>query len=374
MTQKTIIQATMYCALFFSCLVLLTNYCTEAQAGGGNCTWVTVGGMKSHQPGTSWCPAGSFLSQLDLDSDNRMDPHDSPIVGQAKCCRIADNIPAGWKDCGWVPVGAQSSHQRGPAWCPEGSFLTQLDLDGDKRYSGYDTPYVGQAMCCKPSGNKVSGWSSSTWVNVGGTKSHQPNQAWCPDGSYLTRLDLDGDKRYSEHDAPVIGAALCSTPRTAAVMPQAVPMVTMPTVGVMGTIQAVTPPPQPNLPAVDLKIISLAICPPPEAVNGAKIILHTFRSYRVEATIDRAGAGQLPDFIVRTECVRNGSHFMLGEARVGAAPGSGSKLYAGYDIFPSSGGLGDCLLRTIVDADNTVMESDESAAGNVWERQALIAR
>ena len=52
----------------------------------GSCEWVSVG-RGSHQAQT-WCPDGSFLVGLDLDQDGALSAHDSPVVGQARCCRF----------------------------------------------------------------------------------------------------------------------------------------------------------------------------------------------------------------------------------------------------------------------------------------------
>ncbi len=320
-----------------------------AGSGWGECRWMEIGPARSHQAGTgAWCPEGFFLTQLDLDSSTSLDGHDSPYVGRARCCRPPGNGPAAWESCTRVPVGGPRSHQRGPEWCPQGMFLTRLDLDGDRAASAHDTPYVGQAVCCRSAGSGTSGWGSSQWVAVGPQRSHQAGQPWCPEGTYLTQLDLDGGTQFSEYDAPVVGAARCSSPMA---------------------VMEVLP-----LDQVDLKLTNLAIIPPPEGINGPRITLHTYRSYRVEVSIQRNGIGQVADFKVRTECVRGGTPFLLGETMVSGPAGGGGKLGAVYDIFPSSAGYGDCLLRTIIDADNVVAESDESPLSNIWERQARITR
>ncbi len=194
-----------------------------------------------------------------------------------------------------------------------------------------------------------SGWGECRWMEIGRARSHQAGTgAWCPEGFFLTQLDLDGGTQFSEYDAPVVGAARCSSPMA---------------------VMEVLP-----LDQVDLKLTNLAIIPPPEGINGPKITLHAYRSYRVEVSIQRNGIGQVADFKVRTECVRGGTPFLLGETMVSGPAGGGGKLGAVYDIFPSSAGYGDCLLRTIIDADNVVAESDESPLSNIWERQARITR
>jgi hypothetical protein len=125
----------------------------------------------------------------------------------------------------------------------------------------------------------------------------------------------------------------------------------------------------------DLKITNLNIVPTPEGTQGPALQLHMSRSYRAEVSIQRGGQDQqqgFPCFIVRTECVRGGQSFTLGEARISVAPSSGWNIYAVYDIYPSSAGGGDCILRTVVDANNEVSEPDESPQSNIWIRNATI--
>lgn len=55
-----------------------------------NCTWVKVHPtINSHQP-KKWCPDGSFLTGLDLDGGGfgTRAEGDYPVVGQAYCCRL----------------------------------------------------------------------------------------------------------------------------------------------------------------------------------------------------------------------------------------------------------------------------------------------
>lgn len=175
----------------------------------GHCAWYPVGADRSHRAGSPWCPQGHFLTQLDLDGDRRLDDRDAPIVGQARCCAPAA-APQGWGQCAWMPVG-RGSHQAGPAWCPHGSYVTQIDLDGDRGLPGRDTPIVGQARCCRHAALTVNGWGSSAWWPVGLEQSHGAGQAWCPPGSYIAALDLDSGGQ--SHDSPYVGQALCVEPR-----------------------------------------------------------------------------------------------------------------------------------------------------------------
>ena len=194
-------------ALFAITLCWQAPVPVEAQ---GNCQWRPVerAGINSHQPGPPWCANGEFLAGMDLDSQRRYAPHDSPVVGQV-CCRRAAN---GWDGRPfWRPVqrAGINSHQPGRPWCPEGAYLVSVDLDGDRRYAPHDSPVVGQAQCAYPA-NRPRGGSRCSWegVSAAGKNSHQPEQ-WCPAGTYLVAYDLDGPRNFAEHDSPIVRQALC---------------------------------------------------------------------------------------------------------------------------------------------------------------------
>ncbi len=175
----------------------------------GACSWVDVerAGINSHQPIT-WCPRGSFIVGLDLDRCN-CDPLDSPVVGQAQCCAIQN---ASVKSCKWYGVlqAGINSHQP-VAWCPNGSYITGIDLDR-ANYDPLDSPVIGQVECCslEPPASK---WSLCKWygVEVSGVNSHQP-KTWCPGGSFLVGFDLDRQGNYDPLDSPVVGQAYCCSP------------------------------------------------------------------------------------------------------------------------------------------------------------------
>lgn len=175
----------------------------------GNCGWYPVGRQKSHSASAAWCPSGQFITQFDLDGDRGLDDRDAPIVGQARCCAPAA-APSAWNQCNWVRVGPRS-HQVGGAWCPAGSYITQFDLDGDRTLSGRDSPIVGQALCCRHTSPLVNNWGSTAWWPVGLKESHGAGKAWCPSGAYLAAFDLDSGGQ--THDSPYVGQALCIKPR-----------------------------------------------------------------------------------------------------------------------------------------------------------------
>ena len=171
--------------------------------------------INSHQPVT-WCSNGSFLTGLDLDREGSYDAMDSPVVGQAQCCPLSAAQFSPWGQCSWVKYGnsGAESHQAKPL-CPNGQYLTGLDLD---RYGGadpLDSPVIGQGFCCPLGDPKYTGWGSCSWVKVeqAGINSHQA-VTWCPNGSFLTSLDLDrGEAGIDALDSPVVGQAYCCSPK-----------------------------------------------------------------------------------------------------------------------------------------------------------------
>jgi len=197
------------------CLVFVFTlglpYLKPSVAQDRNSFWVGVqnAGINSHQPGRPWCPEGTFLVALDLDGPRNYNPHDSPVVGQAMCRRAGQR----WAEWNWFAVenAGINSHQPGRAWCPGGFFLVALDQDSRSNYSAHDSPVVGQAMCASLAGRNMGRWGSCFWTGVqsAGINSHQPGRAWCPQGTYLVALDLDGPRNYSPYDSPVVGQAMC---------------------------------------------------------------------------------------------------------------------------------------------------------------------
>lgn len=170
-------------------------------------------GKNSHQPEGPWCPEGAFLVAFDLDRRGNYSPHDSPVVGQAMCAIAkGPNDRWGFKTWVGIEKAGKNSHQA-IRWCPQGTFLVAFDLDGPRNYSAHDSPVVGQALCASLAGSKRNGSSKCFWVGVenAGKSSHQPGKRWCPEGSFLVSFDLDGPRNLSPYDSPVVGQAMCCT-------------------------------------------------------------------------------------------------------------------------------------------------------------------
>lgn len=153
---------------------------------------VEEAGINSHAGGgNAWCPNGSFITSLDLDAANTR-AHDSPVIGKVGCSRLKGAEFVGWELSRWVPIeraGRNSHSTAGGPFCPNGMFITQIDLDSAPT-SGHDSPVIGQVRCAGLRG--YSRWSSTTgWLEIGSSLSHFWAGAWCPDGSFLTQIDLD---------------------------------------------------------------------------------------------------------------------------------------------------------------------------------------
>lgn len=197
-----------------------------------SCTWVPIEtvGINSHSP-IELCPDGSYLTALDLDGDRTISDHDAPVIGQARCCKIEGAEQEKWESSQWVPIEKQglSSHSMGGSWCPQGSFITGIDLDSCSACDGMDSPVIGQVQCSKPPGNEK--WGSTYWMDVGAEKSHQ-QQDWCLDGAFITQLDLDRAGNADPHDSPVVGKAKCSVTR-AKITPLMIQMFATPQIAVI---------------------------------------------------------------------------------------------------------------------------------------------
>ena len=64
------------------------EHVTGLRQGDDECSWVDIGGNKSHYPEQGeWCPAGSFISRIDLDGCES--GGNCPIIGRVRCCEIA---------------------------------------------------------------------------------------------------------------------------------------------------------------------------------------------------------------------------------------------------------------------------------------------
>ena len=200
-----------------------------------SCEWVPVetGGKNSHEK-VQICPDGSYLTALDLDGDQSVSDFDTPLIGQARCCRIEGKEQEKWAESQWVPVEQKglSSHSMSGSWCPQGSYITGIDLDSCSGCDPLDSPVIGAVQCSKPSGNGL--WGSTYWMDVGPEKSHQ-KQDWCFEGAYITQLDLDRDGESDPHDSPVVGKAKCSCSR-AAFSPAVIQMIATPFIAAIQTL------------------------------------------------------------------------------------------------------------------------------------------
>ena len=173
----------------------------------GNCKWVSIGAQKSHQAGAPWLPNGYLITTIDLDGPREYGEHDSPVIGRVRACNLEG---VQWGDCKWIPVGPQKSHQSGSPWLPKGYYISQIDLDGFKKGRAHDSPVIGQVRACRLAG--FSGWADCQWIKIGATNSHQGAGQWCPNGYFITQIDLDGDSKLASHDSPFIGQIKCCKP------------------------------------------------------------------------------------------------------------------------------------------------------------------
>ncbi len=177
-----------------------------------SCSWQEIGPHKSHGDLGPWCPPGSFLTQLDLDGVRGARGADSPVVGRSRCCKLCGAETNNWGTCFWREIGYNRSHFQIGDWCPSGSFLTQLDLDGDTSHGDHNGPVVGRAKCCTFPGWQFKNWGWSSWQEVGPYMSHGNIGPWCPPGSFLTQLDFDRVGDASANDSPVVGRCKCTRP------------------------------------------------------------------------------------------------------------------------------------------------------------------
>jgi hypothetical protein len=180
------------------------------EATWGTMSWHPI--ENSHQL-NPWCPAGSFLVAFDIDEVPSWDPQDSPGMARAYCATLAAASSSAWEDSFSVAVGAVNSHNRQAEWCPQGTYLVGLDQDRTDNegvvYGDGDAPIIGTALCARPSGSPYSS-SELGWHDVGFAESTTPSGPWCPDGAFMTRLDLDGGA--DGYAYPIVGSAECGRP------------------------------------------------------------------------------------------------------------------------------------------------------------------
>jgi len=91
----------------------------------------------------------------------------------------------------------------------------------------------------------------------------------------------------------------------------------------------------------------IEVAPTPEK-GGERLQLPTYRQYRLIVTVQSGKGKTFASLLVRTECVRDGKTVVLGKTHIGM---DDRIQYACYPVFPSSAGPGDCVIRTIVEAD-----------------------
>jgi hypothetical protein len=156
-----------------------------------------------------YCPSGTFLTGLDLDSNELFEEY-SPEVGAAQCC--AGSV--GWDWCMWVGIGDHGLDSLSAIdFCPDGTYVTGLQLSSEHGWDEWTSPVVYQAECCRMAEAQYLKWGSCSWVGVdkAGIDSHA-RETWCPNGSFIVGFDLDADWNRDGKDSPVIGQAHCCTP------------------------------------------------------------------------------------------------------------------------------------------------------------------
>ncbi|MEM7587865.1 MAG: S1 family peptidase [Acidobacteriota bacterium] len=118
--------------------------CCEGSTSWGKCSWLELGrgGGESHSK-KSWCSDGSFLTGFDQNGGRGSD-HYFPVVGRAQCCEAQRSHGT----CFWEEVGAQRSHQGWLDWCPDGTFMVGMDLDSVRSAGAHDSPVIGRVRCC----------------------------------------------------------------------------------------------------------------------------------------------------------------------------------------------------------------------------------
>jgi len=182
----------------------------EVRGSWVSCGWVGVedAGINSHQRDPRWCPEGTFLTQIDQLANRAFGATDAPLIGAAQCCGSGDVAALAYGQCTWREVAQAGIDSLDPAqpWCPDGAFLIQVDLDGG--LTGATGPVIGAAHCCTLQGAAATRYGKCDWHDV--DDSHVPGPAWCPEGAFLTQLDLDACAE--GHLCPIIARARCCRP------------------------------------------------------------------------------------------------------------------------------------------------------------------
>jgi hypothetical protein len=123
--------------------------CRSRESYVGSSSWVGVekAGINSHSMSGTWCPQGQFITGIDLDACGNCDAKDSPVIGQVQCSKLAGSQYNNWGSSYWMDVGPQKSHQAGAGWCLDGAFITQIDLDREGAADPHDSPVIGRVKC-----------------------------------------------------------------------------------------------------------------------------------------------------------------------------------------------------------------------------------
>lgn len=192
----------------------------------------------SHGRGANWLEPGYLLADIQLRRVG-LNGMDSPMITSVLACRVIS--PSGrvalepaqnktWTNAQWLAIGAANpwinSHQRTPVWLPDGSFITQIDLDAFPagiNISAWDAPIVGAVRIANVPSYR---WGNCYWEplssgghngipnNEGGRRYWIENNKPVTNGYYITQIDLDTmppNVDINSLDSPEIGAVrVCS--------------------------------------------------------------------------------------------------------------------------------------------------------------------
>ena len=109
-------------------------------------------GFDSHFPGSWQCLEGHFIVAFDLDGRAGDPHDSPVVGAVLCASVVGEPTPWTDASCAWRPVenAGINSHQPSGSWCEPGEFLVSFDQDGPRHYAPHDTPIIGQAKCCRP--------------------------------------------------------------------------------------------------------------------------------------------------------------------------------------------------------------------------------